>query len=183
MQTKFLAGAALFVAPMMTQPAFAQTQKPSQAETTAPDTAKPDADHSDIIVTGSARQQRRFDVSYAVNSLSQTDIQKLAPKSTTDLIGTLPGIHVEATGGEVQNITRVRGIPTDRGFLYYQQDGLPLFQELDGWFFNQGDGMNRLDLMTDRIEVVRGGPAPIYASTAAAIANVITVTGTPTTRG
>ena len=44
MQTKFLAGAALFVAPMMTQPAFAQTQKPSQAETTAPDTAKPDAD-------------------------------------------------------------------------------------------------------------------------------------------
>ena len=183
MQTKVLAGAALFVAPMMTQPAFAQTQKPSQAETTAPDTAKPDADHSDIIVTGSARQQRRFDVSYAVNSLSQTDIQKLAPKSTTDLIGTLPGIHVEATGGEVQNITRVRGIPTDRGFLYYQQDGLPLFQELDGWFFNQGDGMNRLDLMTDRIEVVRGGPAPIYASTAAAIANVITVTGTPTTRG
>ena len=83
----------------------------------------------------------------------------------------------------MQNITRVRGIPTDRGFLYYQQDGLPLFQELDGWFFNQGDGMNRLDLMTDRIEVVRGGPAPIYASTAAAIANVITVTGTPTTRG
>ncbi len=183
MQTKFLAGAALFVAPMMTQPAFAQTQMPSQAETTAPDAAKPDADHSDIIVTGSARQQRRFDVSYAVNSLSQTDIQKLAPKSTTDLIGTLPGIHVEATGGEVQNITRVRGIPTDRGFLYYQQDGLPLFQELDGWFFNQGDGMNRLDLMTDRIEVVRGGPAPIYASTAAAIANVITVTGTQTTRG
>lgn len=43
--------------------------------------------------------------------------------------------------------------------------------------------MNRLDLMTDRIEVVRGGPSPIYASTAAAIANVITVTGTATTRG
>ncbi|MET4895884.1 TonB-dependent receptor [Sphingomonadaceae bacterium jetA1] len=145
--------------------------------------AKEGEAHGDVIVTGSARQQRRFDVSYAVNALSQADIQKLAPKNMTDLVGTLPGIHAEATGGEVQNITRVRGIPTDRGFLYYQQDGLPLFQELDGWFFNQGDGMNRFDLMTDRIEVVRGGPAPIYASTAAAIANVITVTGTPTTRG
>jgi outer membrane receptor protein involved in Fe transport len=186
MQTKFLAGAALFIAPLTSQAAFAQAQPEAATTTSDPakaDAAKPDADHSDIIVTGSARQQRRFDVSYAVNSLSQNDIQKLAPKSTTDLIGTLPGIHVEATGGEVQNITRVRGIPTDRGFLYYQQDGLPLFQELDGWFFNQGDGMNRLDLMTDRIEVVRGGPAPIYASTAAAIANVITVTGTATTRG
>lgn len=181
MKTKLLLSAALGIAPFAAQPAFAQDQ--AAAASGAPESTAKETDHSDIIVTGSARQQRRFDVSYAVNSLSQNDIQKLAPKSTTDLIGTLPGIHVEATGGEVQNITRVRGIPTDRGFLYYQQDGLPLFQELDGWFFNQGDGMNRLDLMTDRIEVVRGGPAPIYASTAAAIANVITVTGTDTTRG
>jgi outer membrane receptor protein involved in Fe transport len=177
-----LTGTALCLASGVAQPAMAQTQAGATAAPT-PDAPAPAADPSDIIVTGSARRQRRFDVSYAVNSLSQADIQKLAPKSMTDLIGTLPGIHVEATGGEVQNITRVRGIPTDRGFLYYQQDGLPLFQELDGWFFNQGDGMNRLDLMTDRIEVVRGGPAPIYASTAAAIANVITVTGTATTRG
>jgi len=137
----------------------------------------------DIVVTGSARPQRRFDVSYAVNSLSQDNIKKLAPKSLTDLVGALPGIHVEQTGGEVQNITRVRGVPTDRGYLYYQQDGLPLFQEIDGNFFNQGDGMNRVDLMTDRIEVVRGGPAPIYASTAAAVANIITVTGLDTPRG
>lgn len=183
MKNRLLVGAALCVTPILTQPVSAQTR--AAATTAKPDANAPAQDeaHSDVIVTGSARQQRRFDVSYAVNSLSQSDIQKLAPKSTTDLIGTLPGIHVEATGGEVQNITRVRGIPTDRGFLYYQQDGLPLFQELDGWFFNQGDGMNRLDLTTDRIEVVRGGPAPIYASTAAAIANVITVTGTATTRG
>jgi hypothetical protein len=83
----------------------------------------------------------------------------------------------------VQNITRIRGIPTDRGYLYFQQDGLPLFHELDGYFFNAGDGMNRLDLMTDRVETVRGGPAPIYASTAAGIANVITRTGSDHTQG
>ncbi len=189
MKTYLLACSALCTVLLTAGAASAQTQDQSQASAPAPTPSAPIADtapqgeHSDVIVTGSARQQRRFDVSYAINSLSQADIQKLAPKSTTDLIGTLPGIHVEATGGEVQNITRVRGIPTDRGFLYYQQDGLPLFQELDGWFFNQGDGMNRLDLMTDRIEVVRGGPAPIYASTAAAIANVIEVTGSNTTRG
>ncbi|KAK0339794.1 hypothetical protein LTR94_033143, partial [Friedmanniomyces endolithicus] len=94
------------------------------------------------------RAQRRFDVSYAVNSLTQTDVQKIAPKSYADLLGTVPGIQVEATGGEVQNITRVRGIPTDRGYLIFQQDGLPLYHEIDGVFFNSGEGMNRYDLMT-----------------------------------
>lgn len=138
---------------------------------------------SDIVVTGSARAQRRFDVSYAVNSLGEGEVQKIAPKNFADLLGTVPGIQVEATGGEVQNITRVRGIPTDRGYLIFQQDGLPLYHEIDGVFFNSGDGMNRYDLMTERVEIVRGGPAPIYASSAAAIANNITVTGGPESRG
>ncbi|MFZ2982800.1 MAG: Plug domain-containing protein, partial [Sphingobium sp.] len=124
------------------------------AQETAP-AAAPDADaepQSDIVVTGSARAQRRFDVSYAVNSLSVDEVQRIAPKNFADLLGTVPGIQVEATGGEVQNITRVRGIPTDRGYLIFQQDGLPLYHEIDGVFFNSGDGMNRYDLMTERVE-------------------------------
>jgi outer membrane receptor protein involved in Fe transport len=43
--------------------------------------------------------------------------------------------------------------------------------------------MNRYDLMTKTLEVVRGGPAPIYASQAAAIVNSTTVTGTTQARG
>jgi outer membrane receptor protein involved in Fe transport len=167
-----VAAAALWVA----APAFAQTAPSAPA---SEDVAQP----TDIIVTGSARAQRRFDVSYAVNSLSQDDIKKLAPQSMAQLFSVVPGVQVESTGGEVQNITRVRGIPTDRGYLYFQQDGLPLFHDLDGYFFNSGDGMNRSDLMTQRVEVVRGGPAPIYASGAAAVANVITRTGSDTPEG
>lgn len=136
-----------------------------------------------VVVTGSARAERRFDVAYAVNTVGQEDVAKIAPKNLADLLGTLPGIQVESTGGEVQNITRVRGIPTDRGYLIFQQDGLPLYQEIDGYFFNAGDGMNRYDLMTERVEVVRGGPSPIYASDAAAIANTISVTGSAVSRG
>ena len=143
---------------------------------------EPEAD-DEIIVTGSSRAQRRFDASFAVNSLSQEEVRRIAPKNFAELLGIVPGIHVEATGGEVQNVTRVRGIPTDRGYLIFQQDGLPLFHEIDGVFFNSGDGMNRFDLMTERVEVVRGGPAPIYASSAAAIANNITVSGGEESRG
>ncbi len=136
-----------------------------------------------VIVTGSAQPQRRFDVSYAVNSLSQSDLKKLAPTNYADMLGNLPGIHVESSGGEVQNITRVRGVPTDRGYLAFQQDGLPLFPEIDGDFWNSGEGANRLDLMTRQVEVVRGGPSPIYASQAAGIVNNITMTGSETPQG
>ncbi|WP_292938814.1 MULTISPECIES: TonB-dependent receptor [unclassified Novosphingobium] len=159
----------------------AAAQASSQGQVPA-DEADADPDKQ-IIVTGSAREQRRFDVSYAVNALSQDEVLKLAPKNYAELLGNVPGIHVEATGGEVQNITRVRGIPTDRGYLIFQQDGLPLYHEIDGYFFNSGEGMNRFDLMTERVEVVRGGPAPVYASNAAAIANNITVTGGEQARG
>ena len=153
-----------------------------QAETQAGTQADTEADMASVVVTGSARPQRRFDVSYAVNALSQNDVQKLAPQNMADLLGKLPGIQVEATGGEVQNITRVRGIPTDDGLALFQQDGLPLFTEMNGFFF-RGDSLNRYDLMTKSLEVVRGGPASIYASQAAAIVNSSTVTGTETTKG
>ena len=161
--------------------AFATPVVAAQAvQTAAAEVAEAD---SEIIVTGSSRAQRRFDASFAVNSLSQEEVRRIAPKNFAELLGIMPGIHVEATGGEVQNVTRVRGIPTDRGYLIFQQDGLPLYHEIDGVFFNSGDGMNRFDLMTERLEVVRGGPAPIYASSAAAIANNITVSGGEDARG
>lgn len=164
--------------------ASAAESEPAQESAQAPAAESEEPENQDqIVVTGSAREQRRFDVSYAVNALSQDDVLKLAPKNYAELLGNVPGIHIEATGGEVQNITRVRGIPTDRGYLIFQQDGLPLYHEIDGFFFNSGEGMNRFDLMTERVEVVRGGPAPIYASNAAAIANNITVTGGEEARG
>ncbi|MDV5825069.1 TonB-dependent receptor [Sphingobium naphthae] len=137
---------------------------------------------SDIIVTGSTRAQRRFDVSYAINTVSQDDVEKIAPVNFADLIGQLPGFQTEITGGEVQNIYRIRGLPNDGGFVSFQQDGLPLFHENDGVFF-RGDAILKQDLMTDRVEVVRGGPAPVYASYSGAIINAITVTGSDDPRG
>ncbi|CAN5785441.1 hypothetical protein BH11PSE6_BH11PSE6_02500 [soil metagenome] len=136
----------------------------------------------DIIVTGSTRAERRFDVSYAINTVSQEDYEKIAPVNFADLIGQLPGFQTEITGGEVQNIYRIRGLPNDGGFVNFQQDGLPLFHENDGVFF-RGDAILKQDLMTDHVEVVRGGPAPVYASYSGAIINAITVTGRDVSRG
>ncbi|MET0981669.1 MAG: TonB-dependent receptor [Telluria sp.] len=171
-------GCALGTLCTLSVPALAQ----DTTERVPANQATESTDSQVVVVTGSARPQRRFDVSYAVNALSQSEVKKLAPLNMADLLGKMPGIQVEATGGEVQNVTRVRGIPTDDGYALFQQDGLPLMTEINGFFF-RGDSMNRYDLMTKTIEVVRGGPAPIYASQAAAIVNSTTVTGTETTRG
>lgn len=136
----------------------------------------------EIIVTGSTRAERRFDVSYAINTLNQDEVAKIAPVNMADLIGQLPGFQTEATGGEVQNIYRLRGLPSDGSFVAFQQDGITLFQDNDGYFW-RGDALIKYDLMADRMEVVRGGPAPVYASNSAAIINQITVTGSDTPRG
>jgi outer membrane receptor protein involved in Fe transport len=166
------------VCTVFTAPALAQTASASVPA----DGAEQAAPTDDIIVTGSTRAQRRFDVSYAINTLSQEDIQKIAPVNFADLIGQLPGFQTEITGGEVQNIYRIRGLPNDGGFVSFQQDGLPLFHENDGVFF-RGDAILKQDLMTERVEVVRGGPAPVYASYSGAIINAITVTGSDVARG
>src|SRR5690606_24024203 len=167
------------------QPALAQDTDAS-APPTASDSAAPETENgsgaSDIIVTGAARAQRRFDASYAVNTLGQETNEKIAPVNFADLIGQLPGFQSEITGGEVQNIYRIRGLPNDGGFVSFQQDGLPLFHENDGVFF-RGDAILKQDLMTQRLEVVRGGPAPVFASYSGAIINAITREGDDTPAG
>lgn len=168
-------GAALAALAAAITPAVAE-------EAPAAPPAAGEASGDDIIVTGSTRAERRFDVSYAVNTISQEDVEKIAPVNFADLIGQLPGFQTEITGGEVQNIYRIRGLPNDGGFVSFQQDGLPLFHENDGVFF-RGDAILKQDLMTDHVEVVRGGPAPVYASYSGAIINAITVTGDETPRG
>ncbi|MCJ8155905.1 TonB-dependent receptor [Sphingomonas sp. LaA6.9] len=164
------------VAPAHAQAADATT--PAEAT----EAAEADAPAGEIIVTGSTRAERRFDVSYAINTITPTDVEKIAPVNFADLIGQLPGFQTEITGGEVQNIYRIRGLPNDGGFVSFQQNGLPLFHENDGVFF-RGDAILKQDLMTERVEVVRGGPAPVYASYSGAIINAITVTGDETPRG
>ncbi|PSJ42986.1 TonB-dependent receptor [Allosphingosinicella deserti] len=169
-------------------PARAQDAEPAQQQegaVTPADTssvAEAGNGSDEIVITGSTRAQRRFDASFAINTLSREDIEKIAPVNFADLIGQLPGFQTEITGGEVQNIYRIRGLPNDGGFVSFQQDGLPLFHENDGVFF-RGDAILKADLMTDRVEVVRGGPAPVYASYSGAIVNAITVTGDETPRG
>lgn len=130
----------------------------------------------EIVITGAAQGLRKFDTSFAISTLGSDDIQQIAPLNTADLLGQVPGIFAEATGGEASNVYRVRGIPNEGNFQAWQEDGLSIYPENAGFFFT-GDGVIRTDLMTQSFEFVRGGPAAVYATNATSIYNHITRQG------
>jgi iron complex outermembrane receptor protein len=185
-----LAGAAFIAVGAGAAPAVAHTaEATADAAATAADqgvdAGVPEAEDgslNEIVVTGSNRAQRQFDASYAVSVLNQETVQKLAPTNISDLISRAPGIYSESTGGEVQNVYRLRGIPDEGSFVAIQEDGVSLYPENSGTFFKT-EGLTRFDLMTEQVEIVRGGPSPIYSSNAAAIVNFKTRHGTPTSKG
>jgi len=163
-------------------PAVANAQQGATAATNEGDAQERGLGFDEIIVTGVGRQSRKFEASFAVSNLTADAIQQLAPLNMADLLGQVPGVFAEATGGEVQNVYRVRGIPNEGNFQAFHEDGMPVFQDNDGIFF-KGDGLVRPDIMAQSIEFVRGGPAPVYASNAASIYNLITRQGGETPEG
>ena len=137
-----------------------------------------------VVVTGTSLPRRRFDAAYAHSILSEQQIEIAAPLNTVDLFSRLAGFGTEPSGGESGNNVNVRGLPVSN-FLFVPilQDGLPVFQEAQEAFLN-ADELTRIDLMTDHVESVRGGTAPIYASNApGGIINFISKKGTRTPQG
>ena len=137
-----------------------------------------------VVVTGTSRERRRFDAAYAVSTLSEQQIDVYAPLSSVDLFAKLPGFGAESSGGETGNNVNVRGLPSSNfRFVAVVEDGLPIFQEQQEPFLN-ADELVRLDLMTERVEAVRGGTSSIFESNApGATINVITRVGSADPQG
>ena len=133
----------------------------------------------DVVVTGVARATDKFRTSYAISSVSEEQIARQAPVNTADLIGRLPGFYSESSGGESNNNISPRGLPGSFGtrFISIQEDGMTFFQDPNEIYLN-GDSFLRADIMVERVEALRSGPAPIFASNApAGLINTITRKG------
>lgn len=145
------------------------------------DEATEQSEGREIVVTGSVGAIKKIDSTNTINTFDQKDIQQLAPFSTADLLQNVPGIFAEgSTAGEASNNITVRGLPVTGGYRYAPQlfDGLPWFEEPEVQFMNN-DVAVRTDLMTERVEVVKGGTGGIlYSNGLGATVNYITRTGT-----
>lgn len=138
-----------------------------------------------VVVTGTASGRTKLSAPYAISTFSEAQLQRDASGSTVEMLKRVPGLSVEASGGQGggQNIY-VRGLPAGGWFyVQLQNDGLTLFDEPQESFLNI-DTLYRLDLMTERVEVVRGGTSPIFANNApGGTVNIIGRKGSDTPEG
>jgi len=131
------------------------------------------------VITGNANSKSKLESSTAISTISPQQIQRSGTRGTGDLAKTLPGVFVNAAGGEGNSNIEVRGNPSNGGakFVQLQEDGMPQVPYGDLMFGNS-DMFTRIDNTMDRLEVIRGGSAAYLASNApGGIINIISKTG------
>ena len=132
-----------------------------------------------VVITGFSNPKTKLESSVAITTLKAKQIEEQAPRSTADLLQTIPGFMVETSGGQTGNNLFARGIPSAGAYEYvqFQEDGLPVFEDGALQFANI-DNFQRTDLTVQNLEAVKGGSASIYASGApGGIINFISKTG------
>jgi outer membrane receptor protein involved in Fe transport len=130
-----------------------------------------------VVVTGTQTPRMNIDASVAATTLSATEIQQAAPRSTTEMLRYVPGFtRVESSGGEVNENISMRGI-LGVEYVMFMEDGLPVFPTMHTYFMN-ADNLFRYDENIERMEVVRGGASALFGSnTPGAMVNFINKTG------
>jgi outer membrane receptor protein involved in Fe transport len=140
---------------------------------------------NEIVVTGTAGSIDKFTAPFAVSTLKGEPILDKSPRSLVDLLRGQPGLVVENSGGEGGNENIViRGLPF-AGFRLIDvlEDGVPIYESNYERFMNI-DSLFRVDLMTERAEVERGGTSSIFSNNAAGgVVNLITRHGTAAPEG
>jgi outer membrane receptor protein involved in Fe transport len=155
-----LAGTALGAAP-----AFAQDTAPTSP--VAPPATADAAPMADIVVTGNVNREglRKLDASYSISTASAEQIREVQPTSTADLLKIVPGLWVESSGGNAGANVFIRGFPStgDAPFLTLELNGSPLVAP-SALSFMENSSLFRLDDTIERVEVLRGGPSPIFSN-------------------
>ena len=168
-------------------PAPAKPQAQATAQTPAPAPAAAPADQTtgpDIVVTGTADREgiRKLDASYSISTATLAQIRDVQPTSTAALLKIVPGLWVEASGGATGENIFIRGFPStgDGPFVTIEMNGSPVIAP-SSLSFLADSSIFRIDDTVQRVEVLRGGPSPIFANgQPGATANFILKQGTQT---
>ncbi|WP_333574126.1 TonB-dependent receptor [Sphingomonas sp.] len=126
----------------------------------------PAAEDLEIVVTGTAGAgTRRQDASFAVTTINDAAIGRLAPASTAEVLRVVPGISVESSGGKNGANIFVRGYPSggDAEYVTIQSEGVPIFSP-PTLSFLENSQLIRIDSTLKRVEAVRGGTGALFSS-------------------
>ena len=120
-----------------------------------------------VVVIGTFDPRSSLESSTSISILNQKDIQETYPQGTAGLLQNISGTFTDVSAGEVYTKVYTRGISAsaedDMGWYYVslQEDGLPV--SLIQHSYYSPDLFHRTDLMTERVEAIRGGSSAITA--------------------
>lgn len=118
----------------------------------------------EVVVTGTpgGGELRKLDASFAITNVDDEDIRRFSPKSTADLLKTIPGVWAESSGGVAGANVFVRGFPGtgDAPFLTVQLEGAPVYPPATLSFL-ENTTLFRIDETVERMEGLRGGPQSV----------------------
>jgi len=161
-----LSGTALGWSPALAQDA-AQPAPASTGSPGAPPAADAPAQAEEIVVTGNVNRegQRKLDASYSISTATAEQIRQVQPISTADLLKIVPGVWTETSGGSTGANVFIRGFPStgDAPFLTIEMNGSPIIAP-SSLSFLEDSSLFRIDDTVQRVEVLRGGPSPIFAN-------------------
>ncbi|MEE9372114.1 MAG: TonB-dependent receptor [Saprospiraceae bacterium] len=131
----------------------------------------------EIVVSANFNEKSKLESSVSVSLLSAFEINELAPTSAIEALKIVPGIYINDANGEVGVEIFGRGLSTP--YFSLQEDGLPSsISEMSSNEKFTRDMFIRSDLMSERVEAVRGGSASIVsANSPGGIFNYITRVG------
>jgi iron complex outermembrane receptor protein len=163
---QFLLSSIALAVMALAQQAHAQ-QAPAATDTAAPSKDAVTAEMQQVVVTGSAQSGglRKLDAAYSITTATAEQIKQAAPSSTADLLKIVPGVYAESSGGNAGANIEVRGFPSggDAPFVTIQMMGSPLFPT-PTLSFLENSSLFRIDDTVERVEILRGGPSPIYSN-------------------
>ncbi len=123
----------------------------------------------EFVVSVSREAQRRNEIAASVGVVSSEALRETRPAHPSEVLGQVPGVWVNQTGGE-GHMAAIRQPQTTNPVYLYLEDGIPTRST---GFFNH-NALYEINLpQADRVEVLKGPATSLYGSDA--IGGVINV--------
>jgi len=127
----------------------------------------------EVTVTATREAQSIHESTHSIGKVEQTEIDELKPSHPSEVMGRIPGVHVNVTGGE-GHMTAIRQPITTSPVYLYLEDGIPTRST---GFYNH-NALYEINVpQASRIEVLKGPGSALYGSDA--IGGVINVETRP----
>ncbi|MGD8777557.1 MAG: TonB-dependent receptor [Ignavibacteria bacterium] len=120
-----------------------------------------------VVITGTAGGAgvKKKDASFAITTVSASELEQLAPPSTAAALELVPGVWSESSGGVAGANIFVRGLPSsgDAPFVTMSINGAPIYGTQTLSFFEQSS-IFRIDETVATTEALRGGPSSVFSN-------------------